>query len=775
MDKNNGQLVALIKKETEASLDKLLDKARGACGDELIIVSFAACYKAIEKALGLTPFDEQISAGLGLIENAIVQMPTGEGKTLAAVFAVFYRFLQKKRVHILTFNDYLAKRDCNWMKPAYELLGVDCAYITEKSTQSERKAAYLKNAVYISAKECCFDFLRDFTAQEKHELTSPEACCAIVDEADSILIDEARIPLVVAGSIAVSPDAELPEIAEFVSSLPQSAYEISAESESVYLTEKGAKLAEEHYELQNIYDDESCELLMKINCCLKAFFLLEEDSDYIVKDNSIMLIDKFTGRVARNRHYPGTLQSAVELKHGVEVSARGTVMATMPLQFFARSYELLSGMTGTAQSAEEEFYELYDLKLKIVPPHRPSQRIDREVEVYYDEESKWNAVCDAICEANEKSQPVLIGTGNITQSEMLKDMLYKRGISDVTVLTAKNDEMEAQIIKDAGAPDKITISANMAGRGVDIKLGGADESEKERVIQSGGLLVISTFMPESSRITLQLLGRSGRQGDVGESRRFVSIDEPIMTRYKLRSLVPSRHYPEKTSQQLTDKILLREIERIQRISEGDTLDERKRLLKFSMISEKHRDYFFKTRKKFLMGQCPDIWKENAPDLYDQAVKKWGEKFVDEIGRKTLVAKINEFWCEYLDFTDGLKEGIHLSAIAGKSPAEEYNIQTEAYYCTMEDSITQSMIESLESLLIHGKENYRLFVPDEIRTYLLEDNSDELNNKPFLNILMSDETEEYLKSWENEAQSDDENGQTHEPEKKKGFFKSLFRK
>lgn len=774
MEKNYGQLVALIKKEAEGSLDGLLAKINGLDGDELTVVSFAACYKAIQTALSLTPFDEQLCAGLGLIENTIVQMPTGEGKTLAAVFAVFYRFLQKKRVHILTFNDYLAKRDYNWMKPAYDLLGVECAYITEKSTLNERKAAYLKDAVYVSAKECCFDFLRDFTAQTPDSLTSPEPCCAIVDEADSILIDEARIPLVVAGNIAVSPDAELPEISEFTASLPENAYEISAESESVYLTEKGATLIEEHYGLENIYDDESCELLMKINCCLKAHFLLREDSDYIVKDNSIMLIDKFTGRVARNRHYPGALQSAVELKHGVEVSARGTVMATMPLQFFARSYELLSGMTGTAQSAEEEFYELYDLRLRIVPPHLPSRRIDREIEVYYDEESKWNAVCDAICEANEKAQPVLIGTGNITQSEMLREMLLERGISDVAVLTAKNDEMEAQIIKEAGAPSKITISANMAGRGVDIKLGGADESEKERVIGSGGLLVISTFMPESSRITLQLLGRSGRQGDVGESRRFVSIDEPIMTRYKLRSLVPSRHYPEKTDQRLTDKILLREIERIQRISEGDALDERKRLLKFSMISEKHRDYFFRTRKKFLMGQCPDVWKENAPELYSQAVGKWGNAYVDEIGRKTLVAKINEFWCEYIDFTDGLKEGIHLSAIAGKSPSEEYNIQTEAYYCTMEDSITQSMIESLESLLIHGKENYRLFVPDEIVTYLLEDNSDELNNKPFLNILMSDETEEYLRSWENEAQTE-QDGQTDATEKKKGFFKSLFRK
>ena len=774
MDKRDGQLVALIKSKTEASLDELLDKIDGLPGDELVATSFAACYKAIEQALGLTPFDEQLCAALGLIENSVVQMSTGEGKTISAVFAVFYRFLEKKKAHVLTFNDYLAKRDYNWMKPVYDLLGVKCAYITEKTPLSERRSAYLSDVVYVSAKECCFDFLRDFTAQSPDDLTSPELCCAIVDEADSILVDEARIPLVVAGNIAVTPDDELPGISEFVGSLPEDAYEISVESESVYLTDKGAGLIEKHYEIENIYDDENCELLMKINCCLKAFFLLEEDSDYIVKDNSIMLIDKFTGRVARNRHYPGTLHSAVELKHGVEVSERGTVMATMPLQFFARSYEFLSGMTGTAESAEEEFYELYDLKLKVVPPHRPSQRIDREIEVYYDEKSKWNAVCDAVCEAYEKSQPVLIGTGNITQSEMLRDMLSERGITDVSVLTAKNDEMEAQIIKEAGAPKKITISANMAGRGVDIKPGGADESEKDKVIEAGGLLVISTFMPESSRITLQLSGRSGRQGDVGESRRFVSIDEPIMTRYKLRSLVPSRHYPEKTTERLTDKILIREIERIQRISEGDALDERKRLLKFNTISEKHRDYFFRTRKKFLMGECPDIWEENAPDLHKQAVGKWGKDYVDEIGRKTLVAKINESWCEYLDFTDGIKEGIHLSAIAGKSPAEEYNIRTEAYYCDMEDSITQSMVESLENLLIVGKENYRISVPDKIHTYLLEDNSDELNNKPFLNILMSDETEEYLKSWEDEAKaSEPEEEKT--TEKKKGFFRSLFGK
>lgn len=780
MAENIKQKIDEIKEiAAKYSLSELIEKARAAIADEITTYSFAACFKAITENLGITPFDEQIMAAFALSEGKIVQMATGEGKTLSAVFAACTKVIMGKKVHILTFNDYLAKRDRNWMKPVYDALGISTAYIVETTPREERKACYNADVLFTTVKECGFDYLKDFVARKTSDTVQCPFEFAIVDEADSLLIDEARIPLVVAGNVAVEPDDDMPEIIEFVKSLSEKEYSLSDITRTAYLTNKGAKAAEDHYGISNIYDEDCQELLTKINECLIAMYLLAEDKDYIVKDGEIQLIDEFTGRVAKNRHYPGSLQTAVEVKHGITPTTRGTIMGTIPIQFFIRQYPELAGMTGTAESSKDEFYQLYGLELAVIPTHMPSQRVDLPLAVYYDKTSKYNAVAAEIAKAHEQNQPVLVGTSSIADSESLAEKLKNMGI-ECTVLNAKNDEMEAEIIKNAGLPDAVTISTNMAGRGVDIKLGGADEKLHDEAVKAGGLYVIGTFMAESSRINDQLKGRSGRQGDIGKSQVFVSLDEQIMENCELKNLVPSRHYPEPTTEEITDKTLIREVERVQRISEGNTLDERKRLMKFTMIGEKHRTACFTARKRYMTGTAvPHIWKDNMPDEYKQAVNKFGADETEKLERDITVQAINDYWTEYLEYTSSLREGIHLSAIGGKSPAEEYNISCEEYFSGMEEALTTDVCNKLFDVLECEKaEDYVISAPLEIWTYLLEDTGDELKRKRTLEAIFTDQTE--LCDDDLDDDNDDESVaenivQSEESGEKKGFFAKLFGK
>jgi len=729
---------------------------------------FAAVCRAAEEGLGQTPFDEQLLAARALTEYKILELPTGEGKTLCAVFAAVWHRLCGRRVHILTFNDYLAERDKNWMSPVYELLDTTVAYVTEQTPLSERRSAYRADVLYISAKERCFDYLRDFTVQSPEEAVGEHFEAAIVDEADSLLIDEARIPMVVAGDTEVKPDPLLSEVSEFIKSFSENDYEISLEAESVYLTDEGASKAESRFGVDNLYDEENSDLLGKINDCLKACFFLKEDVDYIDRDGQIQLIDKFTGRIAKNRIYPGMLQSAVELKHDLHVTTRGVIMGSIALQYFIRKYDFLAAMTGTAEASKDEFFQIYGLTFEKGEPHLPSRRIDNELEIYRDADSKWNAVAKAVELAHKKGQPVLVGTGSISDSELLRDLLKDKGIT-ASVLNAKNDRKEAEVISNAGAPYAITISTNMAGRGVDIRLGGSDESKREEALKAGGLLVISTYMPESSRIVKQLIGRTGRQGDPGESRRFVSLDEPIMDKYKLKSLVPSKHIPDSGSDAIEDKVLLREVERVQRISEGDGFDIRARLMKFTMIGEKHREQIFKTKNRILYNGDVNIWKTST--FYSDAVVRFGEDTLRELERKTALAAINRLWSDYLEYTEGIRRGIHLMEVGGKSPSEEYNIIAEDYYEGMENELRHYMLEQLEHLLDVGPDNYKITVPENIRTYLLEDTGDELNKMPFLFNVFGGENEDEQKigGSAEKAPSVLEKSENDAMEKKKGFL------
>lgn len=745
---------------------------------------FAACYKACQKHLGITPYNEQLSAAYELSEGKIAEMKTGEGKTLSAVFAACHHVKTGGKVHILTFNDYLAKRDYNWMKPIYDELSVSVGFITQDTSKEEKQKAYGCDVLYITARECGFDFLRDFVAERIEDTVQQGFDFAIVDEADSIMIDEGRVPLVIAGETAVTPDEDVPAIYSEISSFPDDHYELDEENGTIFLTPAGEDKCEELFieDGSGLYELQNNELLTKITDCLKAAYTLKKDVHYIVKDESIRIIDEFTGRAAENRRYPGTLQAAVEAKEGITATSRGVIMGVVPIQFFLRQYEKVSGMTGTAKSSEEEFLKMYDLLVTEIPTHSPCRRTDHPNDIFLTKEEKWNAVADCVEKAHAKNQPVLIGTANIEDSEYLNEKLSEKGI-EAAILSAKNDELEADIIKDAGKPGAVTISANMSGRGVDIKLGGADESEKQMVEEAGGLLVIGTYLTESERGNMQLRGRSGRQGDVGESKFFISLEDDIMIKYEAEKLIPSRHYPKSaTGMPVTDKVVIRECARVQRIAHGDTYELRKRLLNFTLIGEKHRDAVFGRRKAFLSGEAKvSIWQDNFPDAYDDAVSKFGTDAVNELQLKVILQTINDYWCDYLDYTSYLRDGIHLMRVAGKNPADEYNIACEDFFSGMEEQVIACMGEELEKLCaMEDISEFTINTPSALWTYILNESGEELLVKGFVQIMLEDAP---LEDESNAEYCDDDYYDDKPPRKKeeepksekKGFFARLFGK
>lgn len=740
---------------------------------------FSRVYCAVQKTLNITPFSEQIGAALALSGHKMVQMQTGEGKTLSAVFSACYEAISGGQVMVLTFNDYLANRDYEWMKPVYDEMGVTVGCITAETPREMRRELYGRQVVYLTAKEAGFDYLRDFACFEPEKMVFPEKLnFAIVDEADSIMIDEARIPLVIAGDIAAEDDGSTGEIYSKVEDFTDEDYGIDEDSRNVYLTDAGADRAEEIFDC-DIYGEESAGLLAKICACLKARVMLAEDKDYIVKDGSILLVDEFTGRAAPGRVFPGDLQAAVEAKHRLKITSRGRIMGNIALQYFLRLFPKIAGMTGTAEQSAEEFDTIYGLPTEVIPTRLPCQRTDHPLEMYFDQTEKRRAVVAAIKEAHEINRPVLVGTGSIGESESLAEELKALGI-DCAVLNAKNDEAEAGIISRAGEPGAVTISTNMAGRGVDIKLGGVSGERKAEVEQAGGLLVLATAMRESSRITQQLRGRAGRQGDVGESRFFAALDDEIMTRLNLKSLVSGRHYPtERVSGAIEDKALIKEAERVQRISEGNAFDERVNLMKYTMIGEKHRSMTFEKRTALLDGSHDsELWQKNAPELYDEAVKKFGEKPLQEKQNFILAALLNEFWCDYLDYTAYLREGIHLTQIAGRNPAEEYNIACEEYYDSAAESLPERMTEKLEALLkCDTLEQYQPLIPSRTYTYLLNDTGEEFKRKPLLLNVFTD-NEEIADGNSHKKQEEYTSILEAQPEaaekpKKKGFFAGLF--
>ncbi|MGB5391269.1 MAG: accessory Sec system translocase SecA2, partial [Thermoanaerobaculia bacterium] len=541
---------------------------------------------------------------------------TGEGKTLTAVLHAYLGGLTGRGVHVLTFNDYLAHRDSHWMGPIYRFLGLSVGWVGQGMSVAERQAAYGCDITYVTAKEAGFDLLRSHLASEPGQIVHRPFHRAIVDEADSILIDEARVPLVIAGVLG-SPEETPYGLADLVNRLdPDEHFETDEYSRNIELTALGIDRVEGLLDCGNLLAAENVALLTGINCALHAKVLLRRDVEYIVRDGRIQLVDELTGRVVEDRHWPDGLQAALEAKEGLKLRPEGRVLSSITLQHFVRLYPNLAGMTATASPAAEELTRTYGMDVVVIPQNRPSIRIDHSDVVFTHREAKHRALVEEIGRVHATGRPILVGTASVMESEELAALLRPSGI-EPQILNARNDEMEAAIIAEAGALGAVTISTNMAGRGTDIRLGGADEGNRPDVVALGGLYVIGTNRHESLRIDQQLRGRAGRQGDPGSSRFFISLEDDLIARYGVRNLIPPKLLLERQDQPLDNPVIRREIARAQRIVEGQNVETRKTLYGYSSVLDEQRKIVQQRREDLLLGRAQSHFAELSPGRFQE--------------------------------------------------------------------------------------------------------------------------------------------------------------
>lgn len=709
---------------------ELINQAkRGVPTNELILKAYAVVREAAGRVLGLHPHDVQVAAAVAMHTGALVEMQTGEGKTLSAVFPAYLNAISGRGVHVLTFNDYLAQRDADWMGPLYNFLGLSVGYIREGMTESQRRSAYLCDVTYLTAKEAGFDYLRSFLANRTSELVQRPYNFAVVDEADSILIDEARIPLVIAGKTA-DERAEPEKLSELVKSMNfNEDYETDEYERNVFLTDKGAAKVEAYLKCGNLYDDKNLPLLVSINNAIHAEVLLKRDVDYIVRNGKLELVDEFTGRIADKRHWPYGLQEAVEAKEGLISNEKGQILSSITLHNFIRLYPKICGMTGTARHASDEFAEFYGMRVVVIPTNLPCIRIDHPDVIFTDKNSKYCAVVSEIAAEHVKGRPILVGTCSIEESELLAGKLKAAGVG-CNILNAKNDELEAQIIAKAGAPGAVTVSTNMAGRGTDIKLGGEFEEERETVVRLGGLYVIGTNRHESRRIDDQLRGRSGRQGDPGSSRFFISLEDDLMKRYKLRNLIPEGYYPGLQESPIVSQVITREIARGQRIIEQQNFEIHRTLDKYSIVLEQQRRMVWKLRMDILFDAAAScIMKTRLEEKYQRLISEVGEDVLRQAEKKVMLYFINKCWAEYLDYMSYVKESIHLVNLAGKIPVSEFNKTAITSFEKFKEDIMDEVVGALERAEITSEginmEKEGMKAPSSTWTYLINDRPEQL--------------------------------------------------
>lgn len=642
--------------------------------------------EVIYRIKGLRLFECQISTAAALYFGHIAELPTGEGKTLSAVLAAVLYAKSGRNVHILVFNDYLAKRDAADNEPIFSFCGISSAFITEQTERSKRAENYKAQVVYISAREAGYDSVRDFVASEKCELSGAVYDVAIVDEADSILIDEASIPLVLA-SRAEQRLSDVKRVIDAVKALDSNDFEINEAERQIWLTDSGISAMESVFLADNLYGNENIDLLSNINTALEAVYILKKDKDYIVKNNKIAIIDEATGRVAANRKFPNALHRFVELKEGITDNISTRIYCTMTISAFLDQYATLCGMTGTAATSESEFESTYNLRTVVFEPHTPCIRIDLPDEVFSTDKQRDDAVIQEIINANKKGQPVLIGTASVMQSEHFSKLLYENGLKH-NVLNARNDELEAELIAQAGKPYAITVSTNMAGRGVDIKLGGMDEKEKELVSNAGGLYVISTCINRSRRIDNQLRGRAGRQGDAGMSKFFISLQD--------ENISPFFEEQPDSRKKISEKEKFALVRSAQKTLEGNEAEARYTLKKYSYIIEHQRRLLSDYKMKLLNDEItPDILKENDFDRYLELEKTAGEEGIKKAETALLLGFINLHFADYLEAMEEIKSGIHLTVVAGKNPFDEFNRAAISAFDEMNEDIRFDVLKAMQ--------------------------------------------------------------------------------
>ncbi len=705
-----GAVADLERECRELSDGELLQRAldlrrRTAAGETLRSLrppQYALAREAADRALGQRPFDEQVLAALALDDGHVVEMQTGEGKTLAAVMPAALNALAGRGVHVLTFNDYLAHRDAEWMGPVYRRLGIAVGSVQHGLTPSERRQAYRADVTYVTAKEAGFDHLRDLLAADPADVVHRPFHCAIVDEADSLMIDEARVPLVIAGAVDHA-QSRAPLLAALAASLlPGVHFDSDEYGRDIELTEAGIEHVERALACGSLHGAGNIALLTELNCALHARMLLRRDVDYIVRNGRIEIVDEFTGRVVADRHWPDGLQAALEAKEGLERRGDGRILGSITLQRFLRGYSKLCGMTGTAQSAADELKQVYGLDVAVIPTHRLVQRIDREDVVFATTAAKEHAIVEQLRVAHAAGRPVLVGTASVTESERLAQQLQEAAGIRCAVLNAKNDAEEAAIVARAGALGAVTISTNMAGRGTDIKLGGADEADREAVAALGGLYVIGANRHESRRVDLQLRGRAGRQGDPGESRFFVSLEDEVIARYGICSLL-QRWAPAATGSDapIDHPVLRREVARAQRIVEGQNYEIRRTLGRYTRVVEEQHQRIMERRGAVLVGdEVPGMW-EHDPARRAALVAATSEEAVREAERVVTLGCIDRAWRDHLAFCADVREGIHLVRLGGADPLTTFTSEAIRAFTSIDDAIDEMVLAALATVRVDG--------------------------------------------------------------------------
>ena len=773
---------ALTDEELKAKTDEFKKRlADGQTLDDILPEAFATVREAAKRSIGMEHYRVQIIGGIILHQGRIAEMRTGEGKTLVSTLPAYLNALEGKGVHVITVNDYLASRDAEWMGQVHRFLGLTVGVVLNNMKPEERREAYKCDITYVTNNELGFDYLRDNMAVYKENLVLRDLRYAIIDEVDSVLIDEARTPLIISGQ--GNSSTKLYEVCDILARqlekgtsnnddiskmdiLMGAGFEetgdfvVSEKDKTVNLTEQGTRKVEQFFHLDNLADPSNLEIQHNVILALRAHYLMFRDQDYVVKDNEVLIVDEFTGRIMPGRRFSDGLHQAIEAKEHVKVRRESRTLATITFQNFFNKFEKKSGMTGTALTEEKEFREIYGMDVIEIPTNKPVARIDYDDVIYKTRKEKLHAVVEDVVEAHAKGQPVLVGTITIEQSEEVSNLLKKRGIKH-NVLNAKFHELEAEIVAQAGQHGAVTIATNMAGRGTDIKL---DEAARA----AGGLKIIGTERHESRRIDNQLRGRSGRQGDPGESRFYISLEDDLMRLFasdKLMSMFNALKIPE--NERLEHSMLSKAIEGAQKKVETNNFGIRKNLLDYDQVMNEQRETIYAERRKVLDGQNlrndiikmmkdkiegyidysinadtdPSEWKyaelnenllrlvpiepvtpedgyKNKKELIqgveERAVKFYAEKeaefpvpeHIREIERVCLLRAIDTNWMNHIDDMDQLRQGIGLNAYGQKDPLVEYKMQGYDMFDNMIARIQEDTVRLVTHVKIEQKTEKR---------------------------------------------------------------------
>ena len=733
--------------------------ADGETLDDILPEAFAVVREASKRVLGMRHFDVQLIGGITLHRGNIAEMRTGEGKTLVATLPVYLNALTGKGVHVVTVNDYLAKRDSEWMGKLYRALGLSVGLIVANLDYNQRKLAYASDITYGTNNEFGFDYLRDNMVIHAEQMVQRPLNYAIVDEVDSILIDEARTPLIISGPGERSTDSYY-TLAKVVPQLVAGEdYTIDEKQKTIAPTESGIAKVEKMLKIENLYDSANLELNHLLNASLRAYAMMHRDKDYVVKDGQVVIVDEFTGRLMFGRRYSDGLHQAIEAKEGLKVERESPTLASITFQNYFRMYDKLAGMTGTAKTEEQEFNNIYGLEVYEIPPNRPLLRKDLPDLIFKTKKAKYKAVVKDVVERHKKGQPVLVGTTSITQSEQLSDMLLKSGVPH-NVLNAKHHEKEAEIVANAGQRGMVTIATNMAGRGTDISLG-------EGVAELGGLHILGTERHESRRIDNQLRGRSGRQGDPGSSQFFLSLEDDLMRIFgadNISGMMDKLGMEE--DEPIEHSLITKSIERAQKKVENHNFNIRKYILEYDDVMNQQREVLYDQRRKILgndslrdtimemvdslvikaMNQYadeklyPEEWdyegllkhlelfflepgqltvaemedlgrgelQERLLDIaheeYNKREQLIGEANMRELEKAVMLKVVDSKWMEHLDSMDMLREGIGLRAYGQKNPLVEYKFEAYDMFEAMIEAIQEDTIMYLYRIRIELNDN-----------------------------------------------------------------------